>query len=595
MSKALDNNNPGNLKYIGQTGATNNQGFAKFESPDDGYVALMNDLQSKIKGSTSTGLSATSTLSDFSKVYAPPHENDTDGYTLKLANQLKTPPDTKLADLESRVPEFAQAIAQNEDGEFVKKYPINIPQTNVPPQNVGQENLPTGTPAPVEFKPTYPTSEQKSEKQGLLAKGGLGESLVNRSKDASTAISEAMEGKINPFSGAIQTVGALAGGAGDIVSALIKSTPVVGTVVKNIEDSLGEQATSFFNSDTGKGVLISISNFTKEHPELSKDIGAGINIISAFPILKGLGVGVNIGKDIASMTLKSMAEKAAVEGLSSARLLGKNGSKYLSRNPNAAATLVSERALPEIVDGKYVTSAAKSKLDDAIEEIDDELQAVLDKASTEKISQRVPLENLKNQAMAEAIENLESPDAVENAFKLIQKKYGDYPTIAQMNEAKRIISRRITEKGFTSPTYDVDKVLRSTFQKGVEEGAIAAGLPDVAEINGRMAKLIKAQGLLKYIDNSNVKTGSIANAVQTSATVAGEGIGSFLGVPTGIGGYSANKLSGMLGKTFTGAPLGVLSRTGKDASRTSLKEAFGGVKNLTKGLIGQKIAEPKRD
>lgn len=48
---AVVNNNPGNLKFIGQAGATRGEGgFAKFNSVAEGYQALIADLQHKITG-----------------------------------------------------------------------------------------------------------------------------------------------------------------------------------------------------------------------------------------------------------------------------------------------------------------------------------------------------------------------------------------------------------------------------------------------------------------------------------------------------------------------------------------------------------------
>ena len=150
MSKAITNNNPGNLRFNGQVGATNNNGFAKFATPQDGYVALMNDILSKVTGNTSTGLKPTSTLADFAKVYAPPSENDTAGYALNLANQLKTSPDTPLSQLESRVPEMAQAIAQNEDKQFASKYKLDANKSSQTGTSLAQ-NTPSSSKSPVDF------------------------------------------------------------------------------------------------------------------------------------------------------------------------------------------------------------------------------------------------------------------------------------------------------------------------------------------------------------------------------------------------------------------------------------------------------------
>ena len=142
MSKAIDNNNPGNIKDP-KTGE-----FMKFSSPEEGYAALMNDLQGKFTGATSTGLHGGSSLMDFAQVYAPASDNNNPGeYTAKLANQLGVSPDTKLSDLQDKIPQMAYAIANNEDVDFAKKFPIDFgkgggqtPQT--PAATPAQDNTP---------------------------------------------------------------------------------------------------------------------------------------------------------------------------------------------------------------------------------------------------------------------------------------------------------------------------------------------------------------------------------------------------------------------------------------------------------------------
>lgn len=103
------NNNPGDLRFIGQQGATDSpSGFAKFSSPQEGFGALLNDLQTKIKNHPDA------TLADFSNVYAPPSENNTAQYTANLANQLGVPPNATIGSLEPKIGKFAEAIASNE-------------------------------------------------------------------------------------------------------------------------------------------------------------------------------------------------------------------------------------------------------------------------------------------------------------------------------------------------------------------------------------------------------------------------------------------------------------------------------------------------
>jgi len=78
---AQRNNNPGNLRFVGQVGATgkDSKGFAVFPSAGEGWRAL--DAQIALDGSR--GL----TLTQFMGKYAPPSENDTGGYISYVSKQ----------------------------------------------------------------------------------------------------------------------------------------------------------------------------------------------------------------------------------------------------------------------------------------------------------------------------------------------------------------------------------------------------------------------------------------------------------------------------------------------------------------------------
>jgi len=113
------NNNPGNLKDP-KTGT-----FRQFSSPQEGYGALLNDLQAKKTGTTTTGVGPSSTLADFAKVYAPESDNNNPAqYTANIANYMKVRPDATLDSLD--VGKWAEAVA-NAEG-YKSSQPIQ--QTN---------------------------------------------------------------------------------------------------------------------------------------------------------------------------------------------------------------------------------------------------------------------------------------------------------------------------------------------------------------------------------------------------------------------------------------------------------------------------------
>ena len=93
-SVAYRNNNPGNLIYAGQAGATRGaDGFAVFDSYSDGLAALNNQLQLY----AGRGMS----ISDMMNVYAPATQagNNPTLYASRIADALGVDPSTRLADL----------------------------------------------------------------------------------------------------------------------------------------------------------------------------------------------------------------------------------------------------------------------------------------------------------------------------------------------------------------------------------------------------------------------------------------------------------------------------------------------------------------
>lgn len=120
------NNNPGNIRDT-KTGK-----FRQFATPEEGFGALMNDLQAKKTGNTSTGLNGESNLAEFSSKYAPAGDNnDPAQYTSNLANHMGVRPDTKLKDLDTGA--WAEAIAKAEGYSAAKNYKPR-PQAQTTPQ-----------------------------------------------------------------------------------------------------------------------------------------------------------------------------------------------------------------------------------------------------------------------------------------------------------------------------------------------------------------------------------------------------------------------------------------------------------------------------
>jgi hypothetical protein len=90
-SLAQRNNNPGNLIYVGQAGATQGQGgFAAFATPDAGFAAL----QAQISLDASRG----ETVSQFITKYDPV-PSETNNYINLFTSQLGVGPNDLLSDV----------------------------------------------------------------------------------------------------------------------------------------------------------------------------------------------------------------------------------------------------------------------------------------------------------------------------------------------------------------------------------------------------------------------------------------------------------------------------------------------------------------
>lgn len=110
-SRGYRNNNPGNIRYLaahawnGQV--DNDNGYAVFDTPQNGTRALGHQLQAYIARGLTTPASIIST-------WAPPSDgNDTQSYIDDVAAQLSVSADDDVSD---RLADVAQAIARHENG-----------------------------------------------------------------------------------------------------------------------------------------------------------------------------------------------------------------------------------------------------------------------------------------------------------------------------------------------------------------------------------------------------------------------------------------------------------------------------------------------
>lgn len=111
---AYKNNNPGNLRFAGQKGATKGySGFAYFENPIDGFDALKN----QIKIDSNRGL----TVEQFVHKFAPLIENDTHLYLDQVLERFSVDGNHLLSDMP--INSLAIFIAMKESNTVVKILP----------------------------------------------------------------------------------------------------------------------------------------------------------------------------------------------------------------------------------------------------------------------------------------------------------------------------------------------------------------------------------------------------------------------------------------------------------------------------------------
>lgn len=396
----------------------------------------------------------------------------------------------------------------------------------------------------------------------------LGQQLKGRLQDIKKTWQDTASGAINPASTGLQTIGAGLGMAGDVANAVLEKVPLVGPALKGIEKIIGKGTQAFLETDAGQSVAQSLNNFAKKHPELSKDLGAGLNIASALPILKGFGTVKNAVLDASARGLKGWAENTVKKDLYQAVNKTLSGRNFMAKNPETISTLIKEQAIPDISrEGNALRYSTKEQFENLGQKIsnieDNELQPLLRSLNTTGVDNRVPLEAVRKDALANIKSEFKTGGNVKKAeaevnriFDDYQSSYGDYTTLEDINDMKRGIRQSVN---FSSPKLDSDVSyhVSKVFQKTIENSAKKLKLDDVHAINQSMANLIKAQDLLKILNGKTVSQGLIGKTIKTTAVGVGESLGRATGIPMAgaLGAYQggniiANKVGGGLAQSI---------------------------------------------
>lgn len=294
---AYKNANPGNIKD------PNTGTFKQFSSPGEGYGALLNDLQAKKEGRTSTGLGPQSTLVEFAEKYAPESDNNNPGqYAANIANFMGVRPDSTIGELDTG--KWAEAVSWAEDHKYAETQGIS------PTADRQQSGYQTSAPLP-----ERPQVQEPVEKPGVLQ--GLSQDISGRFGTIGEAATGVATGQINPLRGLLRIGGGIAGGVGDVIGAGVSALtpdfieePVSKAVGKGVQGlmstSLGQKATAAYQSID---------------PEIQKDLEAVGNIATAVPAVKGVGIAAKGAKGAIPAAKRAVAGTSGIAGEAARRSL----------------------------------------------------------------------------------------------------------------------------------------------------------------------------------------------------------------------------------------------------------------------------------
>jgi len=373
----------------------------------------------------------------------------------------------------------------------------------------------------------------------------LGGKLMSRISQAGTALTDSASGKINPFSGLLQTAGAGAGAIGDVAGAGLGllnkgANYLTGGLLGKAEDKatelIGKGVEKVANTDIGKSVISSGEKFSQEHPEATGNLKAAGNIAMAVPVVKGVGLAGGLVKGGLEKTFAGATEKAIQKELASAAMRTVGGRKALENVGEDGLKILAKKEIAPVIDsatGKYAEESLKNsyeKIGDLITHVNDsELQPVLDQISKRQ-SFGQSLETLKKLAIKEAEKDVDLMEAgavpkaiqqIESRFEGWKHSYGNAVDLGTQNRLK-IGSGKFTDWG--TPEGSADKAIYRALQKNIESVAKKNGFGDAVETaNGKMSQLIKAQKLLKHLSNKKPTMGMIRK-VTTNAKGTTKGL-----------------------------------------------------------------------
>jgi hypothetical protein len=302
---AAVNNNPGNLRDP-NTGA-----WQTFATPQEGFQALVNDLQGKQTGNTRTGLNANSTLLQFTSTYAPAGDgsNNPAAYAKDLAQKLGVSIDTPIGQIPTQ--QLAAAVASHEDPNYWNaiNQAQNSTTSNLPPlvqkyteslssvqgsEYINSDRIPSAQADAIKIQAAGSKVPvlTGAEVGGLKSIDVIFQNLADLSNLSNQLLSSGLAGRLQGLTGnqltaamqtdprfanfqlardtAIKTVQALAGGAGSGLRLNLGEIETAAANLPNITDNLG------YATEKISGLKRLLTNQLSETlPNIKQDSGSG--------------------------------------------------------------------------------------------------------------------------------------------------------------------------------------------------------------------------------------------------------------------------------------------------------------------------------
>lgn len=432
-----------------------------FSNPQEGYTALLNDLQGKVNGKTRTGLNGDSTLIDFAAKWDPASDgsNNPGDYAATLANHLKVPPDTKLSQLQGRMGDFADAVASAEG--YQGNQGTQPPVATLNPHPAGNGYV---TPPPAAAAGTIPAAPPAAPQQGLLGK--IGSAVGNFALGAAKSIPQTLQGAGGLVSeGLNQTAGRAAdlitgkgfsvpsGNVSGKLSALPSSMTTPSNTSQKVGDVAGQIGQFFIDPENG------VASALEDAPTAVRLAAEGLAKVPqnlALGKAQGQSNGQLVGTGVASALAPGISE-----GLSGLKglipdILGGKGSSAAKEVEAAEPDLVNAwrngtQTKANIAD--TIASAAKQYTKDGIQKLQDMKDSLPDVAMPKSNL----LGNIRGLLDTTGTDlTVESERTVGNLQKLIEGNLGNDTSTKGLLDLKTLVDKEGFYKD-ANPTgaYDV--------------------------------------------------------------------------------------------------------------------------------------------